>query len=191
MLLVRPCVEHVLALVGRLQVHIMLASGPDLRTSSILAAATSSTILMCLPAAGLRSAGTHCALLSGLLATTLPLRVSLLQKLVHFGRSLQLVLEMHKVPLHGVSRHILHRLLAFGRKLFSMPHRPAGYGGGAVPGRQHSVLPLILLHAHIGIDLPLKAANPALVIMLGLLVRLHPVSAELADLVLPVFLRPM
>ena len=47
----RPCVEHVLALVGRLQVHIMLATGPAPRTYSILAAATSSTILMCLPAA--------------------------------------------------------------------------------------------------------------------------------------------
>jgi hypothetical protein len=41
---VRPCVEHILALVGRLQVH-MLATGPAVRTSSILAAATSSTIL--------------------------------------------------------------------------------------------------------------------------------------------------
>ena len=50
MLLVRPCVEHVLALVGRLQVH-MLATGPAARSSSILPAATSSTNLMCLPAA--------------------------------------------------------------------------------------------------------------------------------------------
>ena len=50
MLLVRPCVEHVLALVRRLQVH-MLATGLAVRTSSILAAATSSTVLMCLPAA--------------------------------------------------------------------------------------------------------------------------------------------
>ncbi len=117
--------------------------------------------------------------------------MSLLQELVHFGRSLQLVLKMHKVPLDGMSRHILHRLLAFGRKLVSMPHHPGGYGGGAVPGRRHSVLPLKLLHADIGIHLPLIAANPALVIMLGLMVRLHPVSAEPADLVLPVFLRPM
>jgi hypothetical protein len=52
MLLVRACVEHVLALVGPLQVHIMLATGTALRTASILAAATSSTILMCVPAAG-------------------------------------------------------------------------------------------------------------------------------------------
>ena len=111
--------------------------------------------------------------------------------LVKFGRSLQLVLEMHKVPLDGVSRHILHRLLAFGRKLVNMPLHPAGYGGGAVPGRRHSVLPLILLRAHIGIDLPLITANTALVIMLGLLVHLHPVSAELANLVLPVLLRQM
>jgi hypothetical protein len=47
------------------------------------------------------------------------------------------------------------------------------------------------LYADIGIDLPLIAANTALVIMLGLLVHLHPVSAERADLMLPVFLRPM
>ena len=71
--------------------------------------------------------------------------------LVKFGRSLQLVLEMHKVPLDGVSRHILHRLHAFGRKLDSMPPHPGVYGGGAVPGRRHSVLPLVLLHADIGI----------------------------------------
>ena len=66
MILVRPCVEHALALVSRLQVVIMLAAGPAAITSSILAAAPSSTIRMCLPAA-----------------------VSLLQMLVKFGRSLQ------------------------------------------------------------------------------------------------------
>jgi hypothetical protein len=47
------------------------------------------------------------------------------------------------------------------------------------------------MHADIGIDLPLKAANPALVIMLDLMVHLHLVPVELADLVRRVSLDPL
>jgi hypothetical protein len=101
------------------------------------------------------------------------------------------VLQSHEVPLGGLTQDILHRLPAFGRKVDKMPLHPVGYDGGAVPGRRHSELPLILMHADIGIDLPLKAANPALVIMLDLMVHLHLVSVELADLVRRVSLDPL
>jgi hypothetical protein len=119
----------------------------------------------------------------GVLAAAVPFWVGLLQMLVQLRRSLQEVLQSHQVPLNGVSCHPFHRLLGFRRKAVQIRHHRGGYGAGVVPGRRYDVLPLILLHSEVGIDLPSIAARPALVIVLNLVVHLHSISAKLADLV--------